>query len=318
MELSGLIFVALALVWAVVLIPKALKHHDEAAETRSVDRVSGEARVLNGRDRSGVATGAGAAAAPRVLDRREVHAHQRAAAAAARRRRWVLASLLLLVAAVGGGAAQGLLLAWAPIAPTGALLGFLLVARVTVRRERARWDRRMAAHRIATHRMAMEKTATAGPGRSRTVVPEPRPDGAREVAGSRTGTAVAPESEGGDSKDDPEPVRNDQGLAVVSGLDDTSSIPVVLADLASTEGDRGVGGLWDPVPVTLPTYVGKPRASRTVRTIDLGAPDVASSGRDAADSALVAEAATAATSTGEATATAVGGTDGQEPRAIAT
>jgi len=52
--------------------------------------------------------------------------------------------------------------------------------------------------------------------------------------------------------------------------------------------------LWDPLPVTLPTYVSKPRANRSVRTIDLADPRVSSSGRDAADSALVAEAATAA------------------------
>lgn len=35
---------------------------------------------------------------------------------------------------------------------------------------------------------------------------------------------------------------------------------------------EGSGSLWDPVPVTAPTYVQKPLASRTVRTIDLSAP----------------------------------------------
>ena len=45
--------------------------------------------------------------------------------------------------------------------------------------------------------------------------------------------------------------------------------------------------------MTLPTYVTKPRAHRSVRTIDLLEPGVVSSGRNAADSALVAEAATA-------------------------
>ena len=32
------------------------------------------------------------------------------------------------------------------------------------------------------------------------------------------------------------------------------------------------GSLWDPLPVTLPTYVIKPKARRTVRTIDLSEP----------------------------------------------
>jgi len=41
----------------------------------------------------------------------------------------------------------------------------------------------------------------------------------------------------------------------------------------------GRPGLWDPLPITMPTYVSKPLAPRTVRTIDLSAPDVTSSGR---------------------------------------
>ena len=36
--------------------------------------------------------------------------------------------------------------------------------------------------------------------------------------------------------------------------------------------------VWDPLPVTLPTYVTKPRAGRTVRTIDFDAPGVWTSG----------------------------------------
>ncbi|GAB3922490.1 hypothetical protein GCM10011575_42930 [Microlunatus endophyticus] len=34
------------------------------------------------------------------------------------------------------------------------------------------------------------------------------------------------------------------------------------------------GGLWDPLPITMPTYVSKPLAPRTVRTIDLSAPEL--------------------------------------------
>jgi hypothetical protein len=49
-------------------------------------------------------------------------------------------------------------------------------------------------------------------------------------------------------------------------------------------------GLWDPVPVTLPTYVSKPPARRTVRTIDLDSTGVWTSGRTEADSALAREA----------------------------
>ena len=47
---------------------------------------------------------------------------------------------------------------------------------------------------------------------------------------------------------------------------------------------------WTPVPVTLPTYVAKAPAGRTVRTIDLDSTGVWSSGRNEADSQLAREA----------------------------
>jgi hypothetical protein len=39
------------------------------------------------------------------------------------------------------------------------------------------------------------------------------------------------------------------------------------------------GTLWDPIPITMPTYVSKPLAPRTVRTIDLSGPGLSSSAR---------------------------------------
>lgn len=41
------------------------------------------------------------------------------------------------------------------------------------------------------------------------------------------------------------------------------------------EKKPAAGVLWDPVPITVPTYVSKPLAPRTVRTIDLSGPAVA-------------------------------------------
>ena len=41
---------------------------------------------------------------------------------------------------------------------------------------------------------------------------------------------------------------------------------------------RTTGALWDPVPITMPTYVSKPLAPRTVRTIDLSGPGVTTPG----------------------------------------
>jgi hypothetical protein len=49
-------------------------------------------------------------------------------------------------------------------------------------------------------------------------------------------------------------------------------------------------GLWDPVPVTLPTYVSKPKAPRTIRTIDLGQPGTWTSGRTGEAAAIAPDA----------------------------
>ena len=46
-----------------------------------------------------------------------------------------------------------------------------------------------------------------------------------------------------------------------------------------TESADDAGSLWDPVPITVPTYVSKPLAPRTVRTIDLSGPGVTTSTR---------------------------------------
>lgn len=281
MELSGLIFVALALVWAVVLLPKALRHHDDLAQTRSVDRVSDGMRVLARREAVSArearlvvpVTTAPAAPAPapgtpvtaeRV--RARVAAHRKAAAAAARRRRIILGVLLVVAIGVGVTAGLELLPLWTVAVPVAVIVGFLVSARVLVRRERARRDAELASLKTR-------------------VVEKPEPSVVELVA----------------DVDDAEPVAapvveeqkpNERGLAVVSGLEDTSCFPVGLLDDVAPTTDAG--SLWDPLPVTLPTYVTKPRANRSVRTIDLNAPGVSSSGHDAASSALVADAATSA------------------------
>ncbi len=284
MELSGLIFVALALVWAVVLIPKALKHHDEVAKTRSVDQVSDSGRVLARREvvseresrlvvppRTPQPAPAPVVPPQRVPDSTaRLAAHRAAAKAAARRRRRIVAVLLLATAVVGGLAGFGVLLPWAPAVPAAVTAGFLVLARVLVRREHSRWGAAVAEVRRPAEPSSQEEPPIEAPVGD-------------VVIGPVVETRVAP--------------------VVVRGLDETSSYDVALLGQAEADqadqadlADAPAGGstLWDPLPVTLPTYVSKPRATRSVRTIDLADPRVSSSGRDAADSALVAEAATAA------------------------
>ncbi|MFT3876907.1 MAG: hypothetical protein QM708_10875 [Propioniciclava sp.] len=59
------------------------------------------------------------------------------------------------------------------------------------------------------------------------------------------------------------------------------TVPIVMIDEAPLDDyEHSVeltvpivtGSLWEPIPITAPTYVSRPLASRTVRTIDLAAP----------------------------------------------
>ncbi|MGH3509747.1 MAG: divisome protein SepX/GlpR [Nocardioidaceae bacterium] len=236
MDLSGVIFVVLAVAWAGYLIPKALRHHDEVARTRSIDKFSSTMRVLAHREPvSGREAQLVVASDPasRRQSRPTRPVPRSSTAVAARRRRRLLLLLLLVDVAVSALAYYGYLRRWAPAIPGGLTVGWLLLCRIQVRRLARRTTRRSTPVSV-------------------------------------------------------EPIHlNEQGFAEVTEDEDTASIPVEELRAAIAGGD----GLWDPLPVTLPTYVSKPAAKRTVRTIDLAAPDVWSSGRSEADSALVAQAA---------------------------
>lgn len=64
--------------------------------------------------------------------------------------------------------------------------------------------------------------------------------------------------------------------------EDTVAISLTPADVAThahavelTGPIVPVGSLWEPIPITRPTYVSKPLPARTVRTVDLSAPVLA-------------------------------------------
>lgn len=58
-------------------------------------------------------------------------------------------------------------------------------------------------------------------------------------------------------------------LRSAAGTEDSRELSIEIS--APVEGLNG--SLWDPIPVTMPTYVSKPMVPRTVRTIDLSAPE---------------------------------------------
>lgn len=252
MDLSGIIFVVLAVGWAVYLVPKALKHHDEIAGSRSVDRFSHTMRVLGrgkadagedseptvGTDVSSLRRStpeqeqpvpvAGPVARPVV----RAQATRATARAAAKRRRRVLYVLVFALAVVSSLSGFAILPWWSTAVPGALIVGFLVLSRVLGARERS--SRRRVSPVVAAPVDAVEERS---------------------------------------------PAVTEEQLVAGPVLDD--------------------GSLWDPLPMTLPTYVNKARAPRTVRTIDLTEPETWSSGRSEADSELVRRSEEAAEATAD-------------------
>ncbi len=237
MDPSALIFAALAVAWAAYLIPQALRHHEDAVRSRSVDRFSQTMRVLARREPVGrrdarLVVSPGRAPSAPIVTTKHTSTISRARALepdtreatnrAARRRRRVLALVVVSLLATVGVAAYGLIEWWYVAIPAGLLLAWLVACRLMVRGERAR-------------------------------------------------RAAAVSAEGGESDaaidEAPDP------------LEDTMQTPAITDP-----------SLWDPMPVTLPTYVSAPAAERTVRTIDLDSTGVWTSGRTEADAAIARQA----------------------------
>jgi hypothetical protein len=269
-DLSPLIFVALAVAWAVYLIPKALSHHDEVVRSRSVEKFSHTMRVLARREpvdrrnarlvvaptravlRPPVETKAHAtpdpveAPAPRPISPQAARA---AARRAAKRRRNVLALITVANAVVIGLAAASVIVWPWVAAPVTLLVMWLVACRLSVRAER----------RARTARSAIEIGLPPE-------VTEPDLDDT-ELTGELPAMPKPRES----------PPAG-EAPAVLTG-----EIPIITERLA---------GGWDMVPTTLPTYVTKPAAPqrRTVATIDLDSTGVWSSGRNDEDSAIARSA----------------------------
>jgi len=248
-DLSGIIFVALAVAWAAYLIPKALRHHDEVARSRSIERFSNTMRVLarrepvNRRDARLVVTPTRSASGTLVetkpvrLTAAQLRAHREVTRRATQRRQRVLGGLLLVNAVVIGTAAFGVVGGWWATLPAGLIVAWLVACRVMVKSERAA---------LAPRGVVPTVDAAAGPDLDISVQ------------------------------------KNAQGFEELAPDSDTGVVPAV------TEGDPN---LWDPLPMTLPTYVDKPAAARrTVRTISIDDSGVWTSGRTEVDAAIAREA----------------------------
>lgn len=250
MDPSALIFVALAVAWAVYLVPKGIKHHETVQRSRSVERFSHRMRVLARREPTSARDARlvlqpGRAPSRPVIETKgpapvvaSVAARRKAAQLAARRRRNVLSVILLGLVVVSAVAVAGVISGWWVALPVGLLVAWLVACRLMVKSEQA----------------ARRATRPVG----RPVVP----------------AAV-------ELDDDGEPTQAHP--VVTADLRESSlTLPVVTAELADDDPSR-----WDMVPVTLPTYVSAPVAvRRTVQQIDLDSTGVWTSGHSEADSAL--------------------------------
>ncbi len=147
MDASSLIFVALAVAWAVYLIPRGLRQHDEATSRRPVESFSDRMRVLARREpvdpknaRLVVTPGKPAPVIeadplPVSLTPGQRRARRAQAKRAARRRRRVLLSLLLLVAVSVGLSVAAVTPWWSVGVTGGVVVAWLVLCRVMVRRE---------------------------------------------------------------------------------------------------------------------------------------------------------------------------------------
>lgn len=290
MDLSALIFVALAVAWAVYLVPKALKYHEEDSANRSVDGFSDRLRVLARREAVS-ASAAELVPAGRKPSTANVEEPEAPAEPEVAYDEEPAASTP------------------APRAPRPDRLADLGAE------ERRRRRRQMAAARRAAERrrrvfnvLLLLNLVVAGLGIGKviglawTALPAAllvtwlvacrlmvrRERAARAAANRRRRRTLADEAiadEDATPVEDAAPV--EEAVRAFDADDNTDEIPAVTAALLDEEP---VADGWTPVPVPLPTYVAKAPAGRTVRTIDLDSTGVWSSGRNEADSQLAREA----------------------------
>lgn len=262
-----MIFVAVAIGWAGYLIPKALAHHDELAKSRSVDRFSHKVRVLR---RTPAETGT-AAPAPAPVPTQPSTPSPEPAVRTTQVRRYRVSREAAHRAARRRRRIALALLVLAGAAGGAAYAGYLPI-----------WSPAVPFGVLALFFVLARVTLRR---QRRIVIVEVAPDSVESAAASGSeSTSVA-------------------GHIGEVDLDTEDTMGLSRDELAAVVAspDAAEGSLWDPLPVTLPTYVGKARARRTVRTIELTSTGVTSSGHDPADSALVrsAEAAVESADAGE-------------------
>ena len=269
---SGLIYAAIALMWAAVLIPMWLRNHDSAVENRSAEKFGQAMRVLSRKERDDAEESPQSHAEFDTSDRPEtvvapaVERHtkrvsERTSAPArrrrpeprprpqrtlAQRRARTLTGLAAVLVVLTLAAVATPVPWWAPLSVVALLVAFVVHLRVqAIQREHRRTGaRRPAPRRVEGAEPALPSTQSA---QQETV------SGAAPAEERRASSFVS-----GPSR-----------AVVVETKGATSDVPV-----ASDEDDT-----WRPNPLPLPTYVTAPKAVRPIKVIDLTTPGAWTSGR---------------------------------------
>lgn len=272
---TGLIVAFVVTVWAAYFVPLALRRYDEAHEQSALEVLSPLSRVIRRApdvsvlldDSDGLVDEEEAPVEKAQVDTapsaRAVSAPTRASArTAARRRRRVLITLVFANVIVGGLAGPGYaaIPLWSIAIPATLLVAWLIACRIQVRREYG-----VAAPKVPQGLKVPKATKSAkAPKQSKL-----SKFGSSAADGEDTITVFA-----GTEAEDVEPSRRHVMLEEPLEADALEEQLVIAVPSAASHGEM----VWDPLPVTLPTYVTKPRAGRTVRTIDFNAPGVWTSG----------------------------------------
>jgi hypothetical protein len=289
---SPVILLGLVVMWAVVLIPMWLRRHDEAEESRSVDRFTSAMHTLSRREtasdqryvvmphrsRSVDVHVSGAAAPSRRAQRKALAARRNAArppmTAAARRRRTLGGLLVVTIVTFAAAMFEGGLL-WAPQFVLDAVL-LAFVANLVMQGRRAGTASSAQTRRAVPAQRAPAKAARRAPARARVAAPPvefvapvraPAPAVRRERLFDQTAAVEAerePVAAGFvfDQSAEIDLVGADQVAAHAPVEHEPSvDLPAYESTIEFEEPEIEIGGRpWEPVPVPRPTYADKPTA----------------------------------------------------------
>lgn len=276
MSASGLIYAAIALMWAAVLIPMWLRNHDTASENRSVERFGQAMRVLSRREQAAQAARRRQElveepvptrqedAVPTRRPRSEPRSEQplrrpkprpatrkrpaRPPRSLAQRRARTLGVLAALALVLALAAPLTPVPWWAPLVVVVLLVAFVVHLRVqALQKQRRRMAGSRAPGKDAARRDDARSDRRNPTADRREVAPaEDRPDASGFVSGPSRAVTV-----------------------------ETKRHAASAGSAAVEQGDEA----WAPNPLPLPTYVTAPKAVRPIKVIDLTTPGAWTSGR---------------------------------------